>query len=237
MPDLLPRRANLGCGWDIRPGFLNIDLHGFHKPDLVGDITDLPQLPSGHFEALVAQDVLEHLERGKVPGAIAEWSRLLAPGGVIELRMPSLLHLMAMLASPEWRTPEKAAEVTHLMFGSQAYNGDYHLSGYTPALLVKLLGDAGLLVCEARVRDGWLFELRARKAAALTVPEEVVGQCYFEELHRPADAAGLAGFAAAMRDGMTEAALRNALRGSDEAEFLRHNPSFLVPYRGQTIGA
>jgi len=151
--------------------------------------------------------------------------------------MPSLLHLMGMLASPEWRAPEKAAEVMHLMFGSQAYNGDYHLSGYTPALLVKLLGDAGLLVCEARVRDGWLFEMRARKAPALTAPEELVGQCYFEELQRPADAGGLAGFGAAVRGGMTEAALRGALRGSEEAEFLRHNPSFLVPYRGQTIGS
>jgi hypothetical protein len=29
-----PRRLNLGCGGDIKPGYVNVDLHDFGKPDL-----------------------------------------------------------------------------------------------------------------------------------------------------------------------------------------------------------
>ena len=34
-PAKFPRRLNLGCGFDVRPGYLNVDLHAWHKPDLL----------------------------------------------------------------------------------------------------------------------------------------------------------------------------------------------------------
>ena len=70
-PAAHPARLNLGCGYDRREGFLNVDLHAFHDPDLVGDVRSLPALPSGRYTEIVAQDVLEHLERadGPVAGA------------------------------------------------------------------------------------------------------------------------------------------------------------------------
>jgi hypothetical protein len=77
----LPTRLSLGCGWDIRPDFLNVDFVPAHNPDLVADVTNLPMLPSGYFDEIVAQDVLEHFERGKTSGALAEWSRLLSDTG------------------------------------------------------------------------------------------------------------------------------------------------------------
>jgi SAM-dependent methyltransferase len=233
----LPKKANLGCGWDKREGFLNIDLHDWHKPDVVGDITSLPDLPSGHFTYLLAQDVLEHLERSKVPTALAEWARLLAPDGLLDLRMPSVLHLLRLLAKPEYRSAENAAEILHLLFGTQAYTGDFHLAGFTPTLLVALLQEVGMLICDAAIRDEWLFEIKARKADILTDPEEQVHQAYFEVLDRPADASGLAAFASALREKkMTIEAVRDTLRDSREGSFIRTNPSFLVPFLGQTIG-
>jgi hypothetical protein len=233
----LPRKANLGCGWDKREGFLNIDLHEWHHPDMVSDVTDLSQLPSGHFEYLLAQDVLEHLERSKVPVALAEWARLLGPNGVLDLRMPSILHLMRLLARPENRSADKAGEILHLLFGTQAYTGDFHLSGFTPALLVKLLRDVGLVICDATIRDHWLFEVKARKTDALADPQEQVHQAYFEILDRPADAAGLRLFATGLRDGkMTIAEIRDSLFRSNEGCFIRTNPSYLVPFIGKTIG-
>ncbi len=56
-----PDRLNLGCGWDLREGYLNVDVHDFHKPDLVADVTKLDMLPSGRYREIIAQDVLEHL--------------------------------------------------------------------------------------------------------------------------------------------------------------------------------
>ena len=79
--DALPRRMNLGCGWDHRDGYLNVDFQDFHHPDLVADVRNLDMLPAAWFEEIIAQDVLEHLERTEADAALAEWARLLAPGG------------------------------------------------------------------------------------------------------------------------------------------------------------
>ena len=38
-------------------------------------------LPSGHFEEIVAQDVLEHPKREDPPGDLARWASLLKDGG------------------------------------------------------------------------------------------------------------------------------------------------------------
>src|SRR4051794_7895478 len=68
-----PRRLNLGCGFDIREGYLNVDVNDFHKPDLVCDITNLRDLPANYFDEVLAQDVLEHIPRLKTQDTLAEW--------------------------------------------------------------------------------------------------------------------------------------------------------------------
>jgi predicted SAM-dependent methyltransferase len=81
LPDPLPRSLNVGCGFDMRSGFLNVDFAPNTTPDLSADVTHLPMLPDGHFDVIVAQDVLEHFERAKTSVALAEWARLLSPAG------------------------------------------------------------------------------------------------------------------------------------------------------------
>ncbi len=67
LPTPLPRRINIGCGYDVRPGWLNVDSVARHGPDLIADATDLSMLPNGHFDEVVANDVLEHIERTSAP--------------------------------------------------------------------------------------------------------------------------------------------------------------------------
>lgn len=232
LPAPLPTRINLGCGHDLRAGYLNVDLHARHGPDLVADVVALGMLPSGHFEEIVAQDVLEHLERHRTEPALREWSRLLAPGGVLVVRVPSLFGMFEMLSSPAYRPFERAQEIVHLMYGTQAYTGDYHLTGFTPALLDGYLRQAGLLVCEAAIRDGWLFDVRARKAERLDAPVEFIHGAYFRILGRPADAAGLAQLTRQLERGeLTPAQAEEVLAGSAEARFLATNPVYLLHHR------
>lgn len=183
---VMPKKVNLGCGYDVRPGYLNVDMHERHGPDLVADITKLDMLPSGYFEEVVAQDVLEHLERHKVEPALAEWSRLLADGGVIHVRVPSLMNMFDMLRQPENHPCEEAEKVVHLMYGTQAYTGDYHLSGFTGPMLNTYLNRAGLRVVHASVMHGWLFDVRAKKGDDLT-DLEFVNEAYFRILGRPVE--------------------------------------------------
>ena len=234
LPEPLPTRLNIGCGYDVRPGYLNVDLQPKHSPDLVADATHLPMLPSGHFEEILAQDVLEHLERVHTQPALEEWARLLAPNGILTVRVPSLLDMFEMLSAPEHREFEKAQAIVHLMYGTQAYNGDYHLTGFTPALLDGYLRRAGLLICEASLLHGWLFDVRARKADHLESTAEFVHGAYFRILGRAADPAGLAHHRRAIDAGeTTRERVEASLRDSDEGHFLAGNPSYLVRHRSR----
>jgi hypothetical protein len=158
-PAAHPARLNLGCGYDKRPGYLNVDLNAFHAPDLVGDVRSLPSLPSGRYTEIVAQDVLEHLERADGPVALAEWRRLAAPGASLRLRVPDLPSILRWLRERD--DPEHHRNVIHHMFGTQAYDGDFHLSGYTELLLCDELFRAGFGDVEMELRDGWLWEVEA----------------------------------------------------------------------------
>ena len=140
-PDAYPARVNLGCGYDKRPGFLNVDLNDFHDPDLVGDVRSLPALPTGRYTEIVAQDVLEHLDRTDGPRALAEWRRLAAPGAKLTLRVPDLPGVLRWLQRED--TVDHHRTVIHHMFGTQAYSGDFHLNGFTELLLCDELFRAG----------------------------------------------------------------------------------------------
>jgi SAM-dependent methyltransferase len=158
-PVAYPRRVNLGCGFDTRPGYLNVDLHGSHGPDLVADVRSLPQLPSGYYEEVLARDILEHLPRLEGPAALAEWRRLLAPGGRLWLRVPDVPSLLKWLADSD--DADRHRQILHLLFGTQAYNGDFHQSGFTDVLLCDELRRLGLERITAQLRDEWLWELEA----------------------------------------------------------------------------
>ena len=169
-PEQHPRKLNLGCGWDKRDGYLNVDLHAFHQPDLVADVRNLSMLLSGHFEELVAQDILEHLKRDEIAPALAEWNRLLAPRGRIHLRTIDLVALGRWLAESD--DPDRHRQVVHLIYGTQAYDGDYHLSGFTDVLLRDYLDRAGFGEITLGIRDGWLWEVEAVKVGEPRPPAE-----------------------------------------------------------------
>jgi predicted SAM-dependent methyltransferase len=165
LPDPMPRRINVGCGYDVRPGYLNVDFVARHNPDLLADVTSLPMLPSGYFDEVVANDVLEHIERTKTDAVLTEWARLLAPNGIMRLGVPSLLHLADLALSPGYRDAEHANGIIHLMFGTQAYTGDFHFTSFTPATLHAHLHRAGLFVRSVDLRDGWVYDVGASRVA------------------------------------------------------------------------
>ena len=179
-----PDRLNLGCGWDKRDGFLNVDFQDFHDPDLVADVRHLDVLPTGHYQEVVAQDVLEHLERTETLAALQEWARLLRPGGTIVLRVPDILGVATLLS--ECRSVAQQEELVQCLFGTQAYTGDYHHCGFTEILLRHYLAAAGFEAIEISHRDQWLFDVVGRRAAGPVAPE--MGDLPFMDLGAGAEA-------------------------------------------------
>ena len=153
------RKLNLGCGFDKREGYINVDLHAMHDPDVIADVRDLNIFETGTYDEIVAQDVLEHLSRADAQPALQEWARILRPGGRLVLRLPNLIGLLHLFV--ERPGVEDQRVFVQLLFGTQAYNGDWHCNGYTELLLRHALHDAGFDVESIVDRDGWLFDVVA----------------------------------------------------------------------------
>lgn len=158
-----PDKLNLGCGFDIRKGYLNIDLQPFHSPDLVADICNLKMLPSNYYKEIIAQDCLEHIPRPETQSVLLEWSRLLKPGGKLLLRVPNVLGLLRLFSMDEYNCIEKHQELIQCLFGTQAYNGDFHYTGFTELTIKYYLESAGLTILSIKPKDEWLFDIIAQK--------------------------------------------------------------------------
>ncbi len=150
------RKLNLGCGWDHRPGYINVDFVPHHKPDLLADVRDLSMFPADHFDEILAQDVLEHLERTEIDSALEEWARLLRPGGELFVRVPNIIGVAELLK--EKLSFEEQSTLVQNLFGTQAYTGDYHHVGFTEITLRTQLHAAGLEVVSLEAKDRWLFD-------------------------------------------------------------------------------
>jgi len=156
-----PPRLNLGCGYDIRSGYLNVDFQEKHNPDLLADIRLLDILPSGYYEEIVAQDCLEHFERTDTELALKEWHRLLKIGGLLKLRVPDIASAVAILNSNTDINHQKGW--IQMIFGTQAYTGDYHFTSFTDTLVRHYLEETGFKVNELKLFDRWLLDIVAEK--------------------------------------------------------------------------
>ena len=80
------KKLNLGCGTDIRKGWINLDIAKIPGVDIVYDINKLPiPFKNEVFDYILCNDVLEHVEY--VP-LMKELHRILKEYGIIEIKVP-----------------------------------------------------------------------------------------------------------------------------------------------------
>ena len=80
------KKLNLGCGKDIRQGYINLDKKHLEGVDIVHDIEDLPfPFENEEFDEILCQDILEHVDYIKV---IRELYRILKIDGLLKIRVP-----------------------------------------------------------------------------------------------------------------------------------------------------
>jgi predicted SAM-dependent methyltransferase len=100
-------RLNLGCGRDIKEGWVNVDHLSLEGVNLVHDISSLPYpFDSGTVEAIRAKDVLEHLPhftkdgRQMIIAIMEEWHRILMVGGTVYIHVPNAQFPEAVWVDP-----------------------------------------------------------------------------------------------------------------------------------------
>ena len=80
-------KLNVGCGADIRPGYVNLDYLPQPGVDLVHDLNRFPwPLEAESVEDIYASHVLEHVE--DLIATMREIHRICAPGARLEVRVP-----------------------------------------------------------------------------------------------------------------------------------------------------
>lgn len=80
------RRLNVGCGADVRPGYVNLDRAALAGVDVVHDVDRRPwPFEDQAFSEVLCESVLEHVDL--VP-TMREIHRILRPGGMLRLTVP-----------------------------------------------------------------------------------------------------------------------------------------------------
>jgi predicted SAM-dependent methyltransferase len=219
------KKFNVGCGLDKREGYTNVDINGFHDPDLIADITDIHQVEDGFAEEVLAQDVLEHVPTTKLMPALVEWNRVLCMDGTLRVRVPDLKSIASMLLAG---APQ--ADVVSMLYGTQSYAGDFHMAGFTVEILTDRLNEAGFKLSSLDILDGWLISAVARKVRnvrsqafgfakdANSSNTEYVRSIFITLLGREPDVGGLQHFVQSLDEGVRDRyQVITTIASSDEA--------------------
>lgn len=88
-------QLNLGCGKDIRQGFINVDAVALPEVDVVHDLNAFPYpFEDESVDFVLMSAILEHL---KEPiDVLAEVHRILRPHGICEIIVPYYKHYIAI---------------------------------------------------------------------------------------------------------------------------------------------
>lgn len=126
-------KVNLGCGFDYRQGWVNVDALKKFQPDIIHDLHSPLPLTDESVDYVLAQDILEHFTKEDLLCLLSDLSRITKSGGLVEIRVPSVMAITNRLRKfPEARN--------QFLYGTTAHTGIFgaHKVGFTPEYLVYL---------------------------------------------------------------------------------------------------
>lgn len=165
-----PKRADrtpfAGQGWhEIR-----LDIDPAVQPDVVGTMLDMAAVETASVDAVFSSHNIEHLYPHEVPLALAEFKRVLAPGGFALITCPDLQSVAALIAQnkltePAYTSPAGPIAPLDILYGLRgalAAGNLYmaHRCGFTRDVLVGTLQQAGFAQVAASQRPQ-VFDLWA----------------------------------------------------------------------------
>ena len=138
---------NLGSGSTRIKGFCSIDANPRSACDVIAHIEQI-KLPSDSVGAIYNSHVFEHIPRAEAARVLAEWYRVLKPGGKMYICVPDqevlfriYLDNLPLYDKEEGRYPVDRA--CYLTYGGQTNRHDFHFYGYSLTTLKYLLESVG----------------------------------------------------------------------------------------------
>ena len=144
--DPLTRNLHLGCWHRIIPGFINVDLCDMPHIDYKTSIDSLPMFGDDFADLIYCSHSFEYFDRQEAAAVLAEWRRVLKPGGTLRLAVPDFEALVKV-----YHTTANLDRVLGPFYGRmevQTESGPkrpYHRTVYDFASLSRLLSQNGFV--------------------------------------------------------------------------------------------
>jgi SAM-dependent methyltransferase len=189
----MKKLLHVGCGTGRLPeGYetfleFRLDCDPTSNPDIVASAVAMPMIADESYDLIFASHVMEHLHFHEVALALAEFHRVLKPGGIVEVFVPDLQAIGGRIAMDELDTPVYLCGMgpiapMDMIYGHRASiakgeSAMAHKTGFTGTVLKAALGRAGFEKVGID-RDKGALELRAKatKSESLHAKEISVEQ-------------------------------------------------------------
>jgi predicted SAM-dependent methyltransferase len=86
-------QLHLGCGRRYIPGFVHVDISDHPHIDVRHRIDHLPMFGDETVDLIYCCHAFEYFDRQEAPDVLAEWRRVLKPGGTLRLAVPDAAAL------------------------------------------------------------------------------------------------------------------------------------------------
>lgn len=141
LPEIV--RLNLGCGNDIRSGYLNLDINPENSSIINCDVRILP-FKDNSVSEIIANDILDLFSHREIDNILKEWHRVLVDNGEITIRVPNLKAQIETYAKGDW----DADVFTYMLFGSQTNPLDFRAVAFDIKSLSARLLRAGFKIID-----------------------------------------------------------------------------------------
>ena len=150
----MARRLHIG-GAIAREGWEVFDARAAAHVDHVGDALDLARFADATFAEVYASHVLEHFDyHQELHTALAEWHRVLEPGGVLRLSVPDIDILAHLLLQRQALDVNQRFQVMRMIFGGHTHRHDYPQVGLNQDFMSAFLDRAGFVNLQRVGRHG-----------------------------------------------------------------------------------
>jgi len=157
-------KLNLGCGSDIKEGYINIDnrmtaskiinLKEYENHDL-----DTP-LPFDDYKIdyILAKDILEHFSWRDTNRIFTDWVRVLKIGGKMDLLVPNFdaHYKLYKEGKTDARYKEAWGYFVANVFGGQDYEGNFHKTMFIKYEVESLFERCGLDIIKMEVAKRYI---------------------------------------------------------------------------------
>ena len=148
---------------------IRLDMNPDVRPDIVASMTDMSAVPSDTVDAIWSSHSLEHVYTHEVPIALAEFFRVLKPGGHAFIKVPDLERAAELVLKDgpfalAYQSPSAPVTPIDMIYGhsgliARGEVGMQHFTGFTAKSLLRFLYKAGFRDTVARRKE---FEILAR---------------------------------------------------------------------------